>query len=202
MTRIILVRHGQTEWNREQRFRGRTDVDLDETGRAQAVACARAIAARWTPSAVFSSPLSRAVHTAEPIADRCGLPVQTLAGLTDIDYGEWHGLTREEARAGWPELTEAWFRTPGRVAPPGGESLQAVQGRLLESVKLLAGKHPDGTVAAVGHEVVNRVLLLAALGADLDCFFRVGQATGAINVIEAGEDGLCAVVVNDTCHLA
>jgi probable phosphoglycerate mutase len=201
LTRIILVRHGQTEWNREERFRGRIDVDLNETGRAQALACARTIAARWTPSAVYSSPLSRAVHTAEPIADRCGLEVRRLEALTDIDYGEWHGLTPENARTRWPDLTEAWLRTPGRVGPPGGESLRAVQARALAAVQLLARTHVDGTIVAVAHKVVNRVLLLTAMGADLDAFFGVGQATGAINVVEAGEHGLCAVVVNDTSHL-
>jgi probable phosphoglycerate mutase len=202
VTRIVLVRHGETEWNREERFRGRIDVDLNETGRAQAEACARAIAARWAPSAVYSSPLSRAVHTAEPIARRCGLAVQRLEGLTDIDYGEWHGLTPEDARARWPDLTEAWLRTPGRVAPPGGESLGVVQARALAAVEQLARTHADDTVVAVAHTVVNRVLLLAAVGADLDAFLRLGQATGAINVLEAGGPVLRAVAVNDTCHLA
>jgi broad specificity phosphatase PhoE len=202
VTRIILVRHGQTEWNREERFRGRIDVDLNETGRAQAEACARHIAARWTPSAVYSSPLSRAVHTAEPIAHRCGLHVQRLEGLTDIDYGEWHGLTPEDARMRWPDLTEAWLRTPGRVGPPGGESLGALQKRVLAAVQFLTRTHVDGTIVAVAHKVVNRVLLLTAVDADLDAFFRVGQATGAINVIEATEQVLRAVVMNDTCHLA
>jgi broad specificity phosphatase PhoE len=202
VTRIILVRHGETEWNREERFRGRIDVDLNETGRAQAEACARTIAARWKPSAVYSSPLSRAVHTAEPIAHRCGLPVRRLEGLTDIDYGEWHGLTPDDARRRWPDLTEAWLRTPGRVGPPGGESLRALQARVLAAVQLLARTHGNDTIVAVAHTVVNRVLLLAAVDADLDAFFRMGQATGAINVIEVDEQALRAVVVNDTCHLA
>lgn len=201
MTRIVLVRHGQTEWNREERFRGRIDVDLDETGRAQAEACARHIASRYQPSAVYSSPLSRAVRTAEPIALRCALTVQRLDALTDLDHGDWHGLSQEEAQARWPALTESWRRDPSSVTLPGGESLREVQARAFAAVQSLVRSHPGGTIVAVAHDAVNRVLLLSAAGAPLAGFFRLGQATGAINVIEAGEHGLSVAVVNDTCHL-
>jgi len=93
MTQTVLVRHGQTEWNRDLRFRGRTDIDLDEIGRA------RQVAARWKPVAVYSGPLAGAVHTAEAIAGRCGLHVAVRPHLIDTSFGDWHGLTIEEARA-------------------------------------------------------------------------------------------------------
>jgi probable phosphoglycerate mutase len=83
ITRILLVRHGQTEWNRVERFRGRADVPLNETGLAQAEATGRRIAAEWQPTAIYSSPLSRAVKTAEAIANHFALPVQIHPGLTD-----------------------------------------------------------------------------------------------------------------------
>ena len=112
MTRFILVRHGQTEWNRVERFRGRAEVPLNETGLAQAEATGRRIAVEWQPAAVYSSPLSRAVKTAEAIANRFDLPVQTHPGLADIDYGEWQGLTPEEVKERWPAQHHAWFRFP------------------------------------------------------------------------------------------
>jgi len=93
MTRIILVRHGQTEWNRIERFRGRADVPLNGTGIAQAEATGRRLARLAKPAAVYSSPLSRAVVTAGKIARPHGLSVQATDGLIDIDYGKWQGLT-------------------------------------------------------------------------------------------------------------
>jgi broad specificity phosphatase PhoE len=201
MTRIILVRHGQTEWNRKERFRGRVDVDVNDAGRAQAEACARAIVARWKPAAVYSSPRSRAVHTAEAIARPLGVAVHVEPGLDDLDYGEWHGRTADDARARWPELIEAWFRSPGTVQPPGGETLQALQGRALASLLSLATRHAEATLVAVAHDAVNRALLLAALGAPFDAFFRIGQETSAINVIETNGAVLSVVLANDVRHL-
>jgi len=107
MTCIILVRHGQTEWNRVERFRGHADVPLNEIGLAQADAAGQRIADEWQPTVIYSSPLSRAVKTAEAIAKHFDLQVQTYPGLTDIDYGEWQGLTPDEARERWPEAVDA-----------------------------------------------------------------------------------------------
>jgi probable phosphoglycerate mutase len=201
VTRVVLVRHGETEWNREARFRGRIDVDLNANGRAQAEACARHVAARWQPEAVYSSPLARAIHTAEPIASRFGLAVETLAALIDIDYGEWHGLTLEEAAARWPDLVEAWERAPRAATPPRGESVHDLRRRATAALEYLAGRHPGATVVAVSHDAFNRAAILGAVGSPLDAFHRLGQATGAINVIDVGTRELAVWSVNDTCHL-
>jgi phosphoserine phosphatase len=96
-TTMILVRHGQTEWNRVERFRGRADVPLNETGLRQAVLTAERIACSWHPVAVYSSPLSRAQQTAQATARQFDLSVEVNEGLADIDYGKWQGLTPEEA---------------------------------------------------------------------------------------------------------
>ena len=100
MTRIILVRHGETEWNRVGRFRGRADVSLNGTGLFQAQATGRRIADEWRPVAIYSSPLSRAARTAEAVAWHFDLRIQIDTGLIDIDYGEWQGLTPDEVRKG------------------------------------------------------------------------------------------------------
>jgi len=201
MTRMILVRHGQTEWNRVERFRGRADVPLDETGLAQAEATGRRIAAEWQPAAVYSSPLSRAVKTAEAIAGHFGLPVQVHPSLTDIDYGEWQGLTPDEARERWPRVTDAWLNAPQVARIPGGETLDDVRDRAMEAVRALAARHEGQTIVLVGHTVVNRAILLAVLGLGNGRFWRLRQDTCAINVFEAEGDVFILALLNDTCHL-
>jgi len=201
MTLIVLVRHGQTEWNRVERFRGQADVPLDATGLAQAEATARRIAAEWAPAAVYSSPLSRAVKTAEAIARQFGLPVQTHRGLADIDYGQWQGLTPDEARERWPEMVDAWYRTPETAQIPGGETLNNLRVRTMEAVRELAARHQGKTIVLVGHTVVNRAILLGVLGLRNHRFWRLRQDTCAINVLEVDSDDSTLVSMNDTCHL-
>jgi broad specificity phosphatase PhoE len=202
MTRFILVRHGQTEWNRVERFRGRADVPLNAAGLAQAAATGRRIAAEWQPDAVYTSPLGRAVATAEAIAAHFELPAARLDGLADIDYGAWQGLTPEEARARWPAQVEAWYSAPQTVRVPGGESLADVRDRVMVAIHALAAHHPVQTIVLVSHTVVVRVILLAILGLGNDRFWRLRQDNCAINVFEIEGGDSTLVSMNDTCHLA
>lgn len=201
MTRYLLVRHGQTEWNRVERFRGRADVPLNATGLAQAAAIARRIAAEWEPAAVYASPLSRAIATAEPIAAHFGLPVVPVDGLVDIHYGAWQGLTPDEARARWPDLVAAWYSAPETVQIPGGESLAGLRDRAMTAIHALAARHADQTVVVVSHTVVNRIILLAVLGLGNDRFWRLRQDNAALNVFEFADGDFTLVSLNDTCHL-
>jgi len=201
MTRFILVRHGQTEWNRLERFRGRADVPLNEVGLAQAEATGRRVAAEWRPAAVYSSPLSRAVKTAEAIARRCDLDVQHHPGLVDIDFGAWQGLTLAEARQNWPDEIDAWYNRPHLASIPGGEVLDKLRLRALQTVNELADRHPGETIVLVGHTVINRIILLGILRLGNERFWRLGQDTCAINVFEAEDGDFTLVSMNDTCHL-
>ncbi len=201
MTCIVLIRHGQTEWNRVERFRGRADVLLDETGLAQAKATGRRVASQWQPVAVYSSPLARAVKTAEAIAGRLGLLVQIHAGIADIDYGQWQGLTPDEVEERWPEIHHAWYTAPHTVRIPGGETLDEIRVRAMEAVNEIAAQHVGQTAALVSHTVVNRVILLAALGLGNDRFWRLRQDTCAVNVFEVDGGEFTLVSLNDTCHL-
>lgn len=201
MTRILLIRHGQTAWNREERFRGRADVPLDETGSAQASATGRRVAAEWRPAAVYASPLSRALQTAEAIAAHFALPVVPCPDLVDIDYGAWQGLSPNEVKARWPAVLDAWYQAPERARIPGGETLAQLQARGMGAVRQLIGQHPDQTIVIVGHTVINRVLLLAVLGLGLDRFWRLGQDTCAINVFETVGEDFLVVTLNETGHL-
>jgi len=201
MTRFILVRHGQTEWNRVERFRGRADVPLNETGIQQAEATSKRIAAQWQPVAVYASPLSRAMKTAEAIAHPFQMAVNPLAGLVDIDYGLWQGLTPEEVGKRWPQELDAWYNAPHTVRIPGGESLADLRVRGLDAVHQLADQYEGETIVLVGHTVINRVILLAVMGLGNERFWRLHQDTCAINVFEKNGGDFTIVSLNDTCHL-
>jgi len=201
MTRIVLVRHGQTEWNRVERFRGRADVPLNETGRAQAEATGKRVAVEWQPSAIYASPLSRAVKTAAAIARHFDLPVQIHHGIADIDYGQWQGLTPDEVKVRWPEIHHAWYNAPHTMRIPGGETLDDLRTRGMAAVKELAARYAGQTVVLVGHTVINRIILLGVLGLGNDRFWHLRQDTCAINVFEADDEEFTLVSLNDTCHL-
>jgi len=201
MTRIILVRHGQTAWNKVERIRGQVDITLDETGLAQAEATARRVAEDWQPCAVYSSPLRRAIQTANAIAQQLGQEVRPEPGLLDISFGEWQGLTPDEVADRWPAVAVAWQKAPDTVRFPGGESLDDVKQRGMAAVRALIERHTGEEIVAVGHTVVNRVIMCAVLGLDNADHWRIGQNTCAINVFR-WQDGVYYVeTMNDTCHL-
>lgn len=184
-----------------ERFRGRTDIPLNETGLAQAEVTGRRIASEWKPMAIYSSPLLRAVKTAEAIARHFDLPVLTHPGLIDIDYGQWQRLTPDEVREHWPKMIDDWYKKPVSVHIPDGETLADVRTRAMDAVNELVDRHEEQTVVAVGHTVINRIILLGVLGLSNECFWRVRQDTCAINCFEAENGNFTLVSLNDTCHL-
>jgi len=203
MIRIILVRHGQTTWNAgagEERFRGRTDLPLDDAGCAQAQAVARRLQ-RDAISALYSSPLLRAQQTFQPLAGAVGLPIQSHPGLIDINYGRFQGMTHSEAAEVYPQQYAQWQSTPSQVHFPGGESLHDVQARLLAMLEELADRHSEQIVALVGHQIVNKVLACTLLGLDLDQIGRIQQDTGALDIFQQTGTGWITLCLNDTCHL-
>jgi len=199
--RIVLVRHGRTAWNREERFRGRANVPLDETGLVQIAATARRVAAEWQPAAIYCSPLDRTMQTGEAIGDRCGLRAESYPELIDINYGEWQGLTPEEAREQWPDEVDAWYRTPQAATIPGGETLADVRRRGMAAVQALAARHMGQTIVLVGHTVINRAILLGVLGLPDSRFWHLRQEPCAVNVFEATGDDYVLVSLNETFHL-
>jgi len=198
---IILIRHGQTRWNKEEVFRGRADIPLDETGLAQAEATARALA-RVEIAAVYSSPLARAHETARIIAGPHGLDVQLVDGFTDIDCGAWEGLPVQEARSRYPRMFEAWQKAPHTVTFPGGESLDIVSARAWTALEQIAADRAnDEAVVVVSHRVVNKLILLKALGLASSAFWKIRQDTCCLNIIEHGPGGYVLRLLNDRCHL-
>jgi len=202
MTTFYLVRHGDTAWNRDWRYRGQVDLPLDEVGLAQARAVAGALAPAGL-QAIFASPLKRAFNTAELIAQAAGLTVRPLPDLLDINYGAWQGLSMAEAQTAYPDVYARWQEAPHLVHFPGGESLDDVRSRALRGLLAVAGQYPAKRVGIVGHQVVNRVLLCAALGLGNEAFWRINQDTCCINVFEYDTARYRFVVerINDTHHL-
>jgi broad specificity phosphatase PhoE len=202
LTRIFVVRHGQTAWNEGEgeRFRGRADVELDETGIRQAKATATRLA-REKLDAIYSSPLKRTMSTAKSLAEPHKLLVQPLEGLIDIDFGKWQGLSLKEAAADDPELYELWLQSPHMVTFPRGENLGQVQQRVVTALETLIPRHPEQTIVLVSHKVVCKVLLCHLLGLDTSNYWQVEQDTCAVNIIEAADDILQVALLNDTCHL-
>jgi 2,3-bisphosphoglycerate-dependent phosphoglycerate mutase len=152
MTEIILIRHGETEWNALGRYQGHTDIALNNTGHAQAQAAARAIAHlhKTQPFAgLYASDLQRALQTAQPIAQVLSLPVQTDPRLRERHFGALEGLTREQIAQQHPDHAARLLEP--HHPPPGGESQAQFFTRVEQALHDIAAKHPSQTVAAVCH---------------------------------------------------
>jgi len=202
MSRIILVRHGHVDWLAPERFRGRAELPLSSLGRRQAQAVAGYIARSWKPEAVYTSPLGRCRETGAAIAAHLRLEPQPIEGLADIDYGEWQGLTRHQAKERWPDETELWFRAPHFAVIPGGETLAAVLSRATEALWDIMRHHLDGAVVLVGHDSINRVLLLVALELPLSRYWHLRQDPCGINELLYDNCSFMIGSINQTQHLA
>lgn len=177
---ILLIRHGETEWNVSNVFRGRKDVSLSKNGLQQAELLAGYLATRRI-DAIYSSPLKRALQTADAIARHQRLKVQVHPGLIDLNFGEWEGLSRQQAQEKYRELYSDWLEKPHLVRMPGGERLEDVRKRALAVVADVIAKN-KGTIALVSHRVVCKVLICALLGLDDSHFWNIEQDTCGITV--------------------
>ncbi len=199
--RVYLLRHGQTVWNSEGRAQGQMDSELSLLGRAHAARLARVLAG--VPlRAVYSSPLIRAFDTAQAVAAPHGLSVVTDGDLREIGLGAWEGLTSAQITDRFGDMIARRRRDPLGVVSPGGESLFQVQGRVMGALRTILGWHHAATIAVVAHGAVNKIVLLSALGAPLDSFWRLRQDNGAINIVELDGGRSYVRVVNETVHLA
>jgi len=200
VTRVIIVRHGRTEWNRVERFRGRVDIGLDEVGMKQAEVAAKRIR-EWPISAIYSSPLRRAMDTAEIIAAPLELNVQPMSGIIDIDYGSWQGLSTEQVVARDDSLYSRWIKSPYEVKFPGGESFTEVRERVASAIGDLIQQHPKETFVLVSHKVICQILILNLLGLDSSHFWQITQDVCAMNLFEVRGGIPSVLFLNDTCHL-
>jgi broad specificity phosphatase PhoE len=202
MTKILLTRHGHVEGIRPARFRGRAELALTDRGLAQADLLAKRITANWKPVAVFTSQLQRCVVTGAKIAAACGIKGEVREGLHDIDYGTWQMRTHDEVSAESPDAYRQWHSAPQLMRFPKGESLQDVMARASDVLREVLQRYPEQTVVLVGHDSVNRVLLLQLLDMPLAAYWRLVQDPCTLNEIEISARGDVLVQrVNDTSHL-
>jgi ribonuclease H / adenosylcobalamin/alpha-ribazole phosphatase len=202
-TRLILVRHGETEYTQQGRYSGRGDVPLSDEGEAQAMAAAGRVAGiSRDVAAVVSSPLSRCTRTAELIASEVGgVPVTVMPDLIECDFGEWEGLTFSEVRRRWPAEMDAWLASPA-VAPPGGESFVAVGERVRAAQETLLSTYPKSVVVVVSHVSPIKLILRDALAATDAFLHRMFLDAAGVSTLDAWPDGGIAVrSVNETAHL-
>ncbi len=192
---VLLVRHGQTEWNVARRFLGRSDIPLDSVGRAQAAAVG-AVLRGLSPTAVYSSPLHRAADTAREIG-----PPELVAALAEMDMGELEGLSAGECRARWPGLLQAWQDAPAGVVIPGGETLAQVQARIVPAFWTLVGAHaPGDRVVIVTHQLALASLLCGLSGRPLSEFRSFGHRNCAYTTLRA-RDRVEIIAVDQGDHL-
>jgi len=199
MTEIILARHGETEWNVEEVFRGRIDIELNETGIKQAELLAEYLSERKI-DAIYSSPLKRAVKTAEIIAGYHKLDVEIAPGLIDFDCGKWHGLPHQEVKDKYKELYALWVSHPDKVKLPAGESLNDVRKRAMSVVDNVVAKY-EGTVVLAAHRVVNKVLICALLGLDNSHFWNIRQDICGITTFSYENERFILTEHNNTSFL-
>jgi broad specificity phosphatase PhoE len=200
MTSIYLVRHGQTAWNKEEIFRGRTDIPLDETGLKQAELVGQYFK-EMEIHGVFSSSLSRAWQTAEKVAELHNLKVQPLQGMLDMSFGNWEGHPHQEIRETDSKTYRQWVETPHLVRLPGGEGLDDVRVRAMAALEEVIQAHPGKTLVLVTHRVVNKVLICAILGLNNSHFWQITQDATAINLIQYKDGRYILSLMNETCHL-
>ena len=197
--RVVLVRHGETDWNARGMYQGSRDVPLSARGRAQARALAVDLASVGFDAA-YTSPLVRARETADLVlagrgpAGR-GLDARPVPALGEFGYGAWEGLGADERRARWPELDARWAADPWTVALPGGETLADLAERVLPAWDHLLSAHPGGTIAVFAHGHVNRVILLHARGLPRDAFWSVAQPNAAAVRLDCRPDAPVALPV-------
>lgn len=199
-TRLLLLRHGQTELSVHRRYSGRGDPELTELGHRQAAAAAARLAAMPGISAVLTSPLRRARQTAAAVAEATGAPLVVRDALTETDFGSWEGLTFAEARALDPELHARWLGSTD-VAPPGGECFDEVGERVLAELAEVLAAYPATTVVLVSHVTPIKMLLKEGLAAGPGILHRLHLDLASLSVVEFYPDGDASVqLVNDTGH--
>jgi broad specificity phosphatase PhoE len=199
MAELILARHGETVWNVEKVYRGRTDVNLDEVGVKQAELLGKHLS-NWELEAIYSSPLRRALETANIIARYQKIGIHIAEGLIDFDYGEWQSLSEQRVKNLYPTLHDEWHNNPNKVRMPGGESLEDVKKRAIEVVNDVLSEY-QGSVVLVSHRVVNKVLICSLLGLGNSCFWNIKQDVGGITIFNYVDGRFILTRHNDTSHL-
>ncbi len=202
-TRLYLVRHGATPMTMEDKFSGSEDVHLSDQGRQQAERLAERLHDRQI-AAAYSSPLDRAVETAEIIIKPHGLKLVKVDGLREIDHGHWEGMTRREVEQRYGEEYAAWEEDPFTFAPEGGDAGIDVLARALPAIRDIVVRHRDQTVLVVSHKATLRLLISSLLGFDARGYRdRLDQAPACLNIVDFKDPVRARLMLfNDISHYA
>ena len=200
-TVTVLLRHGQTPMSVQKRYAGRSDAPLTDVGVQQAAAAAKRLASA-SIAVIVTSPLLRAVQTAQEVAAVTGAAVVTDDGFRETDFGAWEGLTFAEVRERWPAELAAWLADPA-VAPPGGESFTEVSARVTAALHRVLAAREGQTVLIVSHVTPIKTLVAAALLAPPPALYRMHLDVAALSAIDWYTDGPAVLrSFNDTGHLS
>ena len=201
VTRVLLVRHGATVATREDRFSGSTGAELSEEGRWQAARLGERLA-RLEITAVYASPLSRAMDTARIVAGHCALEPEPRDGLREIGHGHWEGLKRDDVERRFPDEYRAWETDPFTFAPLDGESGLSVLARALPVIRDVVTAHPGGRILVVSHKATLRLILSSLLGFDARGYRdRLEQSPACLNVVDFRDPVRARLMLfNDTSH--
>lgn len=201
--RLILVRHGETEYNHEYRVQGQSDIPLNESGKRQAGLLAQALQ-HEAVEAIYTSPLQRAAETAEAIDRFHRVPIRKLDGLKELDAGEVDGLYYPDIASKYPEFHRIWVDVADQARLPGGESLPELQARVWDSIQSIVDADHSSTVVVVSHFFALLCLLCKVLDLSLSEFRRMSMTVGSISILDLPESPggkIKLVAFNDTCHL-
>lgn len=200
MLHLILVRHGETEWNAQRRYQGQTDVPLSELGRRQAELVAERLAGQKI-DVIYASDLKRAWETAQPFAKQSGLQVVADPRLRELKFGILEGLTFDEAQEHHPEMIAAWLEDFSNT-PDGGESIEAFQARLVSLLNDLKQKYDEQVVLLVAHGGPLSEILRIILELSREKRWYLEIENASVSEVSIAEDYIALKRLNDTCHLA
>ncbi len=196
--RIYIIRHGETEWNKEEIFRGRKDIPLNMVGKRQAEGIGLYFSERHI-NRILSSPLARATQTAEPISRMTGAAVEAMEEFNDINFGIWEGLPLREVEECYPSDLALWMKSPEKLWIEGGESLSMVRERISGGFQKIASGE-EGTIAVVTHRVICKLIVLHFLMIENEHFWDMKFDPASITLLERHNNQFTLVFSNDTCH--
>ncbi|MDW7738646.1 MAG: histidine phosphatase family protein [Bacillota bacterium] len=200
-TGIVLIRHGETVWNKEEIFRGRSDVPLNDHGLLQAAATAEMLI-DLEFSAIYSSPLSRAMQTAEAICNSRDIKPQPREALTDMSFGPWEGKPYRELAKLYPEEIRKWRETPHQHDIPGIEPMKEVLERAFPEFERLAESNQGKIIGIVSHRVIIKLIILHVMNAGPESFWKIKMDPCSVHMIEYKRgQGFIIVRMNESCHL-
>ena len=200
MLRIFLIRHGETEWNKQNRLQGNSDINLSPEGFHQAMMLAEHAPFQHV-DAIYSSDLTRAVATANVLAERFDLDVKTMPELRETNFGDWEGRFISELAAESPRAFGKFFTDPERCHPPHGETFLESQARVMIGIREIIANHDDQNIIVVSHGSAIRLILGAALDMPIHKMWAIAQFNMALNILRVDDGEFTVELMNSTEHL-